>query len=242
MAIKLFWWGGNTGGVNFGDTISPLIFRNLSGKEVVHSSIFKCDVVGVGSLIDTVVRKQWQRELFFRKESIKVWGSGSFKPHRVRKHRNLDIFAVRGPLTRDAMNLDENIPLGDPGLLVEYLQPRAVKRYRWGIIPHVVDRDDTAVRVAHDGTVNSIVINLRNPDLLETIRNISSCDFIISSSLHGIIAADAFGIPNIWTKMSGEVFYANWKFTDYFLSVDRKVPTNENDRRFKEVRGYCQRC
>ncbi|MEJ6783838.1 polysaccharide pyruvyl transferase family protein [Aminobacter sp. Piv2-1] len=224
MPIKLFWWGGDTGGINFGDSISPLIVRHLSGKEVVHRTVPHCDVVAVGSLIDTVVRKQWRRDIAFRLSRIKVWGSGSFKPHRVRKHRRLDVFAVRGPLTRDAMNLDPDLPLGDPGLLIDRLQPLVAKRYRWGIIPHVVDADASIISEVSNGTENSIVINLRNPDLLETIRQIMSCDFIVSSSLHGVIAADALGIPHLWTKVGDKVFGVDWKFRDYFLSMEREAP------------------
>jgi len=224
MAIKLFWWGGDTGGVNFGDSISPLIVAAVSGKEVVHRTIPHCDMTAVGSLLDTVVRKQWQRDLLLRFNRVKVWGSGSFKPYRIKHHRRLDVFAVRGPLTRDAMNLKRDLAMGDPALLIDRLIPKIDKKYRWGIIPHVIDFNESVVADINNNTPNSLVINLRNPNLLETAKEIASCDFVLSSSLHGIIVADALGVPHAWTKITGKVFHADWKFSDYFMSVEREAP------------------
>ena len=36
-----------------------------------------------------------------------------------------------------------------------------------------------------------------------------------------MIAADALGVPNTWMRISGNVNGGDWKFHDYFLSVDR---------------------
>jgi hypothetical protein len=70
-------------------------------------------------------------------------------------------------------------------------------------------------------TPHARLINVRDPDVLATVRTIASCDFVVSSSLHGLIAADAFGIPNVWVRWSDRVAGGSWKFLDYFRSVGR---------------------
>lgn len=221
--IRLFWWRSRSGDGNFGDELSPLVVRCLSGRDVVFQPVSSCDLVAIGSVMTAVLRKRWQRALRFRFDRVKVWGTGSFESDRLQKHRGLDFFAVRGPLTRDAMNLPTSIALGDPGLLVDRLKPATSKRHRWGIIPHVVDQDHRIVAQMRNDTPGSIVIDMKTPDPVAVIREIASCEFIISSSLHGVIAADALGIPHLWTKMTDNVLHADWKFRDYFLSVGRET-------------------
>lgn len=225
MAIKLFWQGGARNEINFGDTISPMIVQLLSGKDVIYSDISRCDMAAIGSILGKVVKKKWKRVLAGRFDRIKIWGSGSFGPDTVANYNGgLEFFAVRGPLTRDSLKLPPEMPLGDPGLLIDRFDHNVSKTYRWGIIPHLVDRVIPVVRDMHNATPGAHVIDLGNPDVLDTIKQIAACDFIISSSLHGVIAADALAIPNVWMSLSNNVTGSDWKFADYFESVGRKVP------------------
>ena len=141
--------------------------------------------------------------------------------------------------------LKPNLAMGDPGLLIDRILPKVEKKYRWGIIPHVIDRDESVVRDISNGTPNSLVIDLRDPNLTGTAMAIASCDFVISSSLHGIIVADALGIPHVWTKITGKVFHADWKFSDYFMSMERSAPLPVSIvtdlRRVENVSGLSER-
>lgn len=224
--IRLYWWGGGKGdaGTNFGDSLSPLVVRLLSGAEVAYAPIERCDLVAAGSLLNAVIRRQWRRTLAWRLEPIKVWGTGSLSRRRLDARPRLAIAAVRGPLTRDAMGLPKSTALGDPGILVDRLVGRSARAHRWGIVPHYVDYSLPAVQEMARRTPDSCIVDLRQPDVLATARTIASCDFILSSSLHGLIAADAFGIPSVWVSLSDGLVGGDWKFRDYFQSVEREVP------------------
>ena len=221
--IRLYWAGGRRSMINFGDSLSPLLVSLLAGKAVEYADPHQCDIVAIGSILDKVIAKRWKRKISFRSEPIVVWGTGSFSADSLLKSYKFNIKAVRGPLTRMAMDLDTQTPIGDPGLLIDRIDVKAPKKYKWGIIPHNVDHSVPIIKDMQNNTMNSNIIDLRNPNLPETIKQIKQCEFIISSSLHGIISADALGIPNIWMSPSTNVIGANWKFNDYFTSVGRTI-------------------
>lgn len=60
-----------------------------------------------------------------------------------------------------------------------------------------------------------------------------SCKCILSSSLHGLIVADSFNIPNRWISLSESSLLEkqNFKYLDYYSSMDvyDEEPLNLND-------------
>lgn len=92
-----------------------------------------------------------------------------------------------------------------------------------GIIPHYIDIDNPVLAQflnAHKEDV--LLIDLVHYDKWTDIPDqIVSCDCILSSSLHGLIVSDSYNIPNVWIGLSNELTGGDFKFYDYFSSVQR---------------------
>lgn len=209
--IKLYWCDRLVGGrKNFGDWISPDLVRLLSGRPVEFAEARRADLVAVGSVLQRVPTHWWNKR-------VQVWGSGLMygdRPVRA-KHR---YHAVRGKLTAQLIGLTGPHALGDPGLLAARLLPgfaEVPKRWDIGLVPHHIDREHPGVE-----TLRTRVPGVRLLDILsdtqEFLTELAACRFVLSSSLHGLIAADAFGIPNAWITISGELRGGEFKFRDYY--------------------------
>ncbi len=53
----------------------------------------------------------------------------------------------------------------------------------------------------------------------KVIGLIDQCEYILSSTLHGLIVADSLGIPNAWIE-SPDLTGGRFKFDDYYSSLD----------------------
>jgi len=244
--IRLYWWQGSRRGAiaNFGDAISPMLVRMVTGRDVIHSPPRMAQLAGVGSLLGHVLDARWKRLLSPGPARIAIWGTGSIARADLHSAGWLRCGAVRGPLTRDALGLPASTPLGDPGILVSRLVDAIVpKTHRWGIVPHYMDMGLPAVAGLSQANPGALVIDLTDPDPVMTARRIASCEFIISSSLHGLIAADAFGIPNMVAAWSDQVEGGAWKFNDYASGMGRVLdypgPTGVCDLRSLEPMATC---
>ena len=224
MAIKLYWCRGkgrdDPGQQNFGDYLSPLLVEMLSGQSVVYAPVHKADMMAVGSIMSR--EKKAKRYLLPRK--LHIWGAGTDAPGLEFSARHY-YHAVRGVMTREQIKGLKGLPaLGDPGLLASLWwgsRPRPDKRYRIGLIAHYVDQTLDAVLQAAD-IPGVRLINVFWP-VEKVLRNIQECDCIISSSMHGLIVADAFGVPNRRIVLSqGKI--SDYKFADYYSAFGMPEP------------------
>ncbi len=127
---------------------------------------------------------------------------------------------------------------GDPGFLIPSLFPKYQKvtskeqqqeeppaKPRICFVPHHQDRDYPELKLLPSEDV--IAVKNRWQPVVEAIQN---CDYVASSSLHGVIIADAIGIPKIWFQFPGgetSKTEGSFKYDDYFQSIGQtdKTPT-----------------
>lgn len=231
--IPLTWW---TVTPNFGDLLSPYLLEKLTSKKVklvnnrpggkIRKGFLRTQsfsYLGIGSIISRA-----------NSTSI-VWGSGAFGTEtKSNLSRKATYLAVRGPLTRNLLRIN-GIPCpevyGDPALLIPSVYPSTgEKKYKTGIILRWSETEWHNVETG-DGIKK---INLGTSDVEGTLKDIISCERIVSSSLHGIILADAYGIPSAWlnsTTPKGLEF----KFHDYFLSVNKIQKPQSLDFSLKRI-------
>src|SRR5690606_8331752 len=124
-----------------------------------------------------------------------VWGSGSFGTESKRQlNRDADYRAVRGPLTRAKLrNVGVQCPevYGDPALLVPFFYwPQVKKEAEVGLVLRWSERSWNALPAG--AGVRKIFLKADNIE--QVLQQILGCKRIISSSLHGLIIADAYGI------------------------------------------------
>lgn len=223
--LRLFYFDGFA---NFGDRIAHDIVAAVSGRPVVASPPGEADLFALGSIMRQVAKVTKQPRAGGKPA---VWGSGimGLQGPEVRVD-NIHFAAVRGPLTQTLLDLGP-IALGDPGLLITDVVAPVPRGERIGVLCHVSDKPapETLERLRADGRFDLIAVGTE--DHLATVRAIAACGHVVSSSLHGLIVADAYGVPNTWMVNSRIHTGGAFKFHDYALSVRRllNVPVRLED-------------
>jgi hypothetical protein len=166
--------------------------------------------------------------MLFTKPNDIVWGTGCISPGEIGSNP-LKVYSVRGPLTRNELisrGIETPEIYGDPALLFpEIYNPKPNPKYKYGLIPHYIDFTDpkSLEIIIHLESQGVKIINI-TAGIFNFIDELLQCSNILSSSLHGLIAADAYNIPNIRIKLSNKLIGGDFKFNDYALSVN-KIPT-----------------
>ncbi|KAK1741619.1 hypothetical protein QTG54_007192 [Skeletonema marinoi] len=145
------------------------------------------------------------------KEGDHVWGI-CVNPSHFRAGtlpKSLTLHSVRGPLTsnfikKEGFNSTKNdsLPLGDP-------------------VCFVVHKNDLGHTFVRKPPPNVHIITCAQH--WETaVTEIQSCGFVASSSLHGIVVADALSIPRLWFQFNDTSTIrteGNFKYQDYLQSI-----------------------
>jgi pyruvyltransferase len=201
---------------NVGDLLSTLLVERIVNYYGIAYEKANNPFLAIGSI------------LHFAKSLDVVWGTGinGKIPVTQLEFSNLDVRAVRGPRTREVLDgLGIKCPevYGDPGILTSMFFPVVndinKRQSKIGYIPHM---EEIITEIPAGVTLISPMLNLS-----EFIFEITSCSKIISSSLHGVIVAESYGIPAILLKNTSSE--TDFKYQDYYLGTGREDYSCIND-------------
>lgn len=210
----LYWWEPSDQRINVGDYLSKVIVSevlSLRDQEIQDKKDKSKRLFAIGSI------------LHFAKSNECVWGSGvNWKlDSAVHRFSGLDVRAVRGPLTRDYLKRRAiSVPeiYGDPALLMplffpaDLLRPEARGSVPYLVIPHL--HEPAEKFGAHR---EHVLLPTCKP--AKFVAELLRARLVISSSLHGIILAEAYGIPAVYLDMgNGE---SSLKYDDYYYGTGR---------------------
>lgn len=222
VVVATYWWAWQP---NFGDDLTRWLLPRY-GVVPVYRTQADARLVGVGSILD-VLPPDFDGA---------VWGSGLMND-RAYPLPAAKVLAVRGHLTRERIGAPADVTLGDPGLLVGRLVRRSEVRWDVGLVPHGAHRSNAQfLALAETAGLRVRLIDVRRT-APRTVREIAACAAIVTSSLHGLITADALGIPATWTALAPRLGGGTFKFDDYesvvtpgisrFVAFDGRMPLPE---------------
>ena len=221
-------WAGSTmemDYLNFGDALSPVMVALVSGRSVrrvpTESKSLRMGAVG------TIGHGFSQGEVWFWGTGCSNWKNPSAKPEErvpfsVPDNSRFVVTATRGPVSERLLaGPDGHKPgvYGDPvWLLPQFYRPSIKKKWKLGVILHLSElKDRGVVAVPHDGmrrfdipaelAQDVHLITTCTPISMQSIGDkideILSCERIVSTSLHGMVVAESYGIPCLYFPPHG---------------------------------------
>jgi pyruvyltransferase len=198
--VKAYWAAGHGNG-NFGDLLTPIIFHH-AGLDLEWSEREDAELFAVGSIAEMIPPGF----------TGFVLGSGSMfgEPVSLAKAK---VLALRGVRTARAAGIDPPI-LADLALIATDALASRPRR----------DIPIGTVRTGSDprppmGTL----LDPENGDPEALIALMARCQRIVSSSLHGLIVADALGITNMWDPYMPADAGSGFKFMDYASAYGERI-------------------
>lgn len=199
--------------VNVGDALSPYLVSMVSGRRVVHTA-FTSDRRRMGA-IGTVGQN-------FENGEVDIWGTGC-SPWLNPLHKNLrrpyeppaatgiTVHATRGPMSAALLGGQGPTPFGDPAVLLpRFYAPTPPKTCELGVVLHLSELQDRSFSanpkpklarydIPAELSDDVRLITMVAPDTIDGVKGkideLLACKRIVSTSLHGVALAIAYGIP-----------------------------------------------
>ena len=209
-AVPVFWWRDV---VNFGDLITPMLLPHF-GLRAFFAPPTRATLFSTGSILQFVPPD-------YRGYIV---GSGLIMDVNVRPIPQARILGLRGRLTQRLLGVSTDVVLGDPGLLAVQLSGVTARpRHPLGIVPHHSEMAHPALHEFVARYPNEVIIIDPRQQPRVVFAAIAECAAVLSSSLHGLVTADALGIPNRRLTLSGALKGGSFKFHDYYSAYAGKV-------------------
>lgn len=232
---RISYWRKGLQTQNFGDTLSELFFQALARKGWFSSQVPRArrdfDVIHlIGSVIsDAHIERDLEHVRAAGLSTIAFWGCGKRdnRPLRSDLIPHCAFLGVRGPLTRDALGLPSDTPIGDPGLLVPLFHRSKRSEASAGrtiCVPHFLDRLSDEELIARTGADLIVRPNIPPDDgsLTGMIDTIVSAKFVLAGALHAAIIACAFEVP--FAYFDSGAIDVPFKWQDFSASIN--IPCN----------------
>lgn len=253
MTIRLYWWSplrdwkslaaetvhhnrawahnfshGRLRMSNFGDALNPLVVRELTQQDVKWSSMRDADLVSVGSVLNTYVS---------RGSGALILGSGVRSPEGIDEGaiKGSKVLSVRGKLTASVLGVS-GLERGDPGLLIGEIISRPSRRTREPlVIPHFSVPNSRLGRKQISMLRSAGARIVQANETPEAVAQaVAEAPYVVTSSLHAMVFADALGVPVHLTTFGDErTPEPRFKYRDYesIFGVESKWQSLEESMR-----------
>lgn len=223
---NISYWRFNKKAGNFGDELNVPVGKFLFGEKVTFKKELPKSILLIGSNLGDIQSGQIACGVGLHHHSQQITRENL---------KNAEFRCVRGPLSLQYLKSHgvfvKDIYLGDPALLLPmFYKPKIDPQLKSkiGVVPHISNVEYFQNQI---GKNKKFLLIDPCENWESVINKICSCEKIISSSLHGLICADAFKKPNVWIKVRGKSIppcdkntdYGDFKYWDYFLSQGREV-------------------
>lgn len=228
---------------NFGDGLSAIVVSVMSGFPARHADFD--DNIERMVAIGTIGHEQ-------KNGLVHFWGTGVDATRNAVDQTNgffaspdtqYQVHATRGPLSaktlRDA-GIDAPAIYGDPGWLMPRIWPlhEVEKTHDLGIILHISELSeetlyaepaDDIIRYKIPAKLRSRIkiINTFSEADPESVKNkvaeIVACRRIISTSLHGLVIAETYGIPCSWFSPISDEGGGKFDISDITAEIDHRI-------------------
>lgn len=212
-AARAIWWDRRP---NFGDEFTESILNLFGAEHVINVRDVRFDVgpalLGAGSMLQKL-----------RYPNTVVWGSGFIDRDLVNSSLRSpnECLALRGHLSRSVAEkagwpVSDNF--GDPGIFATQIINKPKRpNCEITVVPHF--RHFSFFSSIVNSSAHIQVVDAQS-GLINVLRQIAGSEIVLSSSLHGIVVAHAYGIPWTWLRFTSHRLGGDqFKFHDFFSGM-----------------------